>query len=106
MTKMEIPAANALTVRFAGFMRSNEDVEKLLEGSLLAIFGGLQTPPGHAIAACRPFYEVDFAEGSSANFRIEFFYSFNVLGEGPPERRSRGGDREAQLLGGPSRPGG
>jgi len=28
----------------------------------------------------------------------------NVLGEGPPERRSRGGNREAQLLGGPSRP--
>lgn len=30
----------------------------------------------------------------------------NVLGEGPPERRSRVGDREAQLLGGPSRPAG
>jgi hypothetical protein len=30
----------------------------------------------------------------------------NVLGEGPPERRSRRGNREAQLLGGPSRPAG
>ena len=30
----------------------------------------------------------------------------NVEGEGPPERRSRGGNREAQLLGGPSRPAG
>ncbi len=28
----------------------------------------------------------------------------NVLGEGPPERRSRGGNPKAQLWGGPSRP--
>lgn len=27
----------------------------------------------------------------------------NVLAEGPPERRSRAGNQEAQLLGGPSR---
>ena len=28
----------------------------------------------------------------------------NVEGEGPPERRSRGGNQQAQLVGGPSRP--
>ncbi len=28
----------------------------------------------------------------------------NVVGEGPPERRSRGGNQQAQLVGGPSRP--
>ena len=30
----------------------------------------------------------------------------NVLGEGPPKRRRRVGNREAELLGGPSRPAG
>ena len=30
----------------------------------------------------------------------------NVLGEGPPERQSRGGNPPAQLVGGPSRPAG
>jgi hypothetical protein len=29
---------------------------------------------------------------------------YNVEGEGPPERRSRGGNQQAQLVGGPSRP--
>ena len=33
---------------------------------------------------------------------IEFHECSNVLAEGPPKRRSRGGNREAQLLGGPS----
>ena len=31
-------------------------------------------------------------------------YMPNVLGVGPPERRSRGGNRQAPLAGGPSRP--
>ncbi len=30
----------------------------------------------------------------------------NVLGEGPPQRQSRGGNQQAQLVGGPSRPAG
>ena len=38
--------------------------------------------------------------------QVEVIREPNVLGEGPPERRSRGGNREAQLLGGPSRPAG
>ncbi len=45
-------------------------------------FGGHSTLPEHPIAVCRPFCEVDFAEGSSAIFRIEFFYSFNVEVQG------------------------
>lgn len=39
---------------------------------------------------------------AAARLKKALFYSFNVLAEGPPKRRSREGDRLAQLAGGPS----
>jgi len=48
----------------------NQAVGKLLEGSQHADYGGGLTIPEHAIAALRPFYEVYFAEDSSAFLQI------------------------------------
>ncbi len=47
--------------------------------------------------------EAHFAEQTAEELWDE---RHNVLGEGPPERRSRGGNQQAQLVGGPSRPAG
>ena len=38
------------------------------------------------------------------NSNCQCIATSNVEGEGPPERRSRGGNRQALLAGGPSRP--
>lgn len=48
----------------------------------------------------------NYTEGIRRAVGEGFFYGLNVLGEGPPKRRSRVGNREAQLLGGPTRPAG
>ena len=54
-------------------------------------------PPAAAI----PQDDHGFQKGE---FVVTIEWVPNVVGEGPPERRSRGGNQQAQLVGGPSRP--
>lgn len=56
----------------------NEAVGKQHGGSLRGVFGGPQTLPGHAIAAYRPFYEVDFVEGSFAFSVLSFSTALTI----------------------------
>ena len=61
----------------------------------------------HRFDAEERAHEKAMIEASEADRALrEALATPNVLGEGPPERRSRGGNRQALLAGGPSRPAG
>ena len=62
--------------------RSNDAVEKVGEGLRHPNFGGLLTIPCLPTGPLGAFYEVDFLDATSRNFRKEFFYSLNDQAQG------------------------